>query len=1414
MKKNLLATLLSLFVLLGINQQAAMAQTLPAATCGYTAVAPTVVEVACSNGTTVMPDNPGTGSPNYSYLISTIPDTVIVAIVDAGEVFDPAAAGLAEGDAVYVTGFGYDEANILAIISSVGGSPLCALVLDPAVCAALAATTTADLGTLLELAESFSGETPTVNTLLGLIETVSGLGAVLGAPAPCYSAFAAVDYVTGIEACSVVECDASTGTISTPATLFACNDGSNISELAVEIPTDTNTPNYLFIVTSPETDDLGDPLIVGVTYDGTYDFTGFADGDYCYYGFAYDQAELDALAATLNGFLPVLSLPTIPIPADLGVIFATFGGLLGDLTIPTVLGFLTEPPIPIPLPPLCYAVSETPAYCITVGTCSVACDVDGGTLSTEDATTFCTNDGIADVVTVTTTSGPGGEQLITITYDATKGTTGLVGAESVYMHSGAGFSGPGSAWESVIGNWGQDDGVGQMYSVGEDLWQITVDASYYGLAPGTTIYGIGMVFRNPAGNLEGKDYNNQDIYVREINTGSPVVLQADGAPFDGVFAATSSTVSYEYIIADAFGNVLFGPDPGPSFDFEGAPEGTYLIWGIAYEGTISVGATLDEIVADCYELSSNVIFITAESCSTPCEASYGEIFFGETTLCEGGSSGPVVVQGDNIDGFTTVLVITQGAELTIIEVVGQGSIDFSEYAPGNYTVHAFNILNDQIPFVDDALANGIVTTGVEVAGLIADGTLCAQLDVAGIVFTILPSSNPACGGPVDDLTVGEPATTIGGDFYVAVFSILTGSGDYTVEPVGTLTGNQFVSNPISCNDDATFVVADNVTGQLVLVTVQSPCSVTPTCEASFGTVTAPANTFLCNAGVISEPVTVSGDATGDYNTIFVITSGAELVIQGISATGSIDFTGYANGTYTVHAFNYSLDDEATILAAVELGVTTGFDVAGLIADGVICAALDVAGVQFTISSVQIFLLPTCNNQTGTVDLSVTVTGGTPDPVDGYTIGGTLFGTNTGEQGNPFTIPGIADQDAYTVIVTDALGCSAEISGTANCTKCPENELGSMADALVVACAGGSVTATISSSVLEEGSFVGYALHTNPVLSPAEILAESTSGTFSQVGSPNTVYYISALAGNIDNNGNGVPDVSDPCTTISTTSTPVVFLTPVVINLDAPNCDNTTGLTTYAFSLSGGYPAFMPGASYTLSGEISGDGFFPGAPGYQTPAIGDATTWFLTATDEYGCSATVSATTNCEKGNYVSWLSFTGKVQDNGNLLKWVTASEVDNDYFMVERSFDGANFTEISRTNGAGTSYVTNSYQYLDQTAPSGISYYRITQVDFNGQSSATEVIALTRNRVEFSIGSVVPVPASSFVTLTVNAVESKGITISLFDVAGRFVASQQDQVHDGVNTISVDVRTLPAGMYFVTVTDGTYTATEKLVKE
>ena len=136
-----------------------------------------------------------------------------------------------------------------------------------------------------------------------------------------------------------------------------------------------------------------------------------------------------------------------------------------------------------------------------------------------------------------------------------------LGATEMYAHSGAGTSGETAIFEVVIGNWGLDDGVGQMTAGTDvDTWEIEFNLyDYYGLTEGVdVIYGIGVVFSNGDGSLEGKDDNCADIAIRGIETGPIVVENLDGTPFAGV---TAERIGVGINTIQGVNNIRISPNP-------------------------------------------------------------------------------------------------------------------------------------------------------------------------------------------------------------------------------------------------------------------------------------------------------------------------------------------------------------------------------------------------------------------------------------------------------------------------------------------------------------------------------------------------------------------------------------------------------------------------------------------------------------------------------------------------------------------------------------------------------------------------------------------------------------------------------------------------------------------------------------
>jgi 1,4-alpha-glucan branching enzyme len=135
-------------------------------------------------------------------------------------------------------------------------------------------------------------------------------------------------------------------------------------------------------------------------------------------------------------------------------------------------------------------------------------------------------------------------QSVTITYDAAQGNAKLLGAAKVYMHAGVVITKPGDTqWSYAKGNWGLDDGVGQMTSLGNNKWSITIVPQTYFAIPATeNAFRLAMVFRNADGSLKGQATGDQDIFVN-INPGYYSLLTSPATATSFVKVNTSTTIS-------------------------------------------------------------------------------------------------------------------------------------------------------------------------------------------------------------------------------------------------------------------------------------------------------------------------------------------------------------------------------------------------------------------------------------------------------------------------------------------------------------------------------------------------------------------------------------------------------------------------------------------------------------------------------------------------------------------------------------------------------------------------------------------------------------------------------------------------------------------------------------------------------
>lgn len=175
---------------------------------------------------------------------------------------------------------------------------------------------------------------------------------------------------------------------------------------------------------------------------------------------------------------------------------------------------------------------------------------------------------------------------------------------------------------------------------------------------------------------------------------------------------------------------------------------------------------------------------------------------------------------------------------------------------------------------------------------------------------------------------------------------------------------------------------------------------------------------------------------------------------------------------------------------------------------------------------------------------------------------------------------------------------------------------------------------------------------------------------------------------------------------------------------------------------------------------------------------------------------------------IKLITFNATAKGNSVVLNWQTATEINNDYFTIERSIDAKNWEEILYIAGAGNSNKTETYTSTDLNPLNGTVYYRLKQTDFDGMFEYFNVVAVNLEKESTHKIAVYPNPANANTSVAVehNFNENSTITISVKNIEGKemtsFVSGNFKNTIEG----------LPKGLYFVTVSTDSTQQTEKLI--
>jgi len=181
---------------------------------------------------------------------------------------------------------------------------------------------------------------------------------------------------------------------------------------------------------------------------------------------------------------------------------------------------------------------------------------------------------------------------------------------------------------------------------------------------------------------------------------------------------------------------------------------------------------------------------------------------------------------------------------------------------------------------------------------------------------------------------------------------------------------------------------------------------------------------------------------------------------------------------------------------------------------------------------------------------------------------------------------------------------------------------------------------------------------------------------------------------------------------------------------------------------------------------------------------------------------------------IELINFQAQPRQSSVELTWATASELNNDYFELQRSNQGENFAKIATVKGQGTTAKTSSYNYQDVTPYSGKNYYRLKQVDFDGNYTFSNVVVADIDGTYFRL-SLFPNPSSPKESMI--ALESSDtntpVQVIIHDTMGKLISSSELAIGDGnpKSTFSND-QSVASGVYIVTVVQGSKRQSLKLV--
>ncbi len=168
---------------------------------------------------------------------------------------------------------------------------------------------------------------------------------------------------------------------------------------------------------------------------------------------------------------------------------------------------------------------------------------------------------------------------------------------------------------------------------------------------------------------------------------------------------------------------------------------------------------------------------------------------------------------------------------------------------------------------------------------------------------------------------------------------------------------------------------------------------------------------------------------------------------------------------------------------------------------------------------------------------------------------------------------------------------------------------------------------------------------------------------------------------------------------------------------------------------------------------------------------------------------------------IELLDFSAQLNNDKEIdLIWRTASETDNDYFIIEKSRDGTEFRAMEKIPSQGDSREISSYRTIDRQPNRGINYYRLKQVDLDGSFTYSKIVSITLEALAYDL-VVYPNPIAKGQELVIASRFAEDLDISIVDATGKVLITSK--IGNGNGTVGTEA--LSSGVYYYQIRGARY---------